>query len=393
MKISGGASGTGAGTVSFSVDPNPPGGSARSSNIAVQGNNFKVTQDPGPPPPPSTLSANPNPITSCNSQGLGKTTITWSTAAPGTIQVRIGKIDGALFAGGSEGTQETGEFFSSPATIYLVQDGSIVLAQTTVTTACGVLLKPTGKLQASPNPLPICSPQTSGNVTLSWTTTDVTAVAIRRDTFNGTVATSGAASGSATVTVTPPATLLLVDASAGVTPTAERVLDRVTVTAGACTNQAGTAPPATDLAESITDWTMEFLAAGKNARGGSQTIDDKNFVVSGARSLYLYSDTADQIRLTRTIPGAGWDLSKSSGLEFTILSSVPAGFWKAGSPNIRLTSANGSLLIAPTSDVASLSAQNWLKLTAPIAGNPPWQASATGQFDPKNVTSIQISFE
>ena len=382
VKIASGASGTGTGTVAFTVDANPMGSPARSANIGVSGNGFAITQDAGPPAQ-SSISASPNPITACNAQGLGKTMVTWSTNVDGTIQVRNNAVDGSLFASGKQGSQETGEWFSTPANLFLVNGGTI-LAQTTVTTTCVVTPKPTGTLAASPNPIPACSAQDSVSVTLTWTTANVTAVEVHKDTFDGPRVASGGASGSVTVPASPGNVFLLVNTSGGTVPSTDGVLARVSVGQGSCP-QTGVAPPTTDLAETIADWTFE----GDHA----QDIQDPQWILSGARSLYFESFRGSTIRVARTIPAGGWDLSKIKALTFSVITEVPPGRWQPGSPSVRLTSANGSVLLAPGSEVARNSSFDFVTLAVPLAGDATWRATQTGQFDLKSVTKIEIGFE
>src|SRR5579871_1551933 len=479
LHLSGSASGNGNGTVNFTVDANQ-GSPARAASIAVQGQNFTVNQTGSAAS--STITANPNPITTCNSQGLGKTTVTWNTNVTGTIQVRIGAPDGALWNSGPSGSQETGEWFSTPSTIYLVGNG-VILAQVTVTTTCGppppactYALSPSsanfsstagggsfqiqtgascawqaassasflhitgaasgtgtgtvqynvdansgsasrvgaisvqqqnftvtqagttpvhsGVLTASPGSLPACNPPVAANVTLSWSTTNVSSVDIRKSTFNGTRVTSGGANGTVTVSALPSDVYLLVDTSNGAASGAAAVLSQVAIQPATCTNQVGTAPPTSDLAESIRDWAIEFLGG----QSGGQAADLSaaqypDLVLHGNSSIYLASSNVTQIRITRNIPGAVCVNSRITTVTFSLLTDIPPGDWKSGSPYIRLVSANGSLTLTPNSEVARNSSIDWVTLAIPLSGNSTWVPTQTGQFDARSVTQIQVSFD
>jgi OmcA/MtrC family decaheme c-type cytochrome len=64
------------------------------------------------------LVASPNPITSCG-KGVGMTELVWS--ADGTVEVRVGAANGALFAqGGPDGSQATGEWVSDGMDFFLL---------------------------------------------------------------------------------------------------------------------------------------------------------------------------------------------------------------------------------------------------------------------------------
>jgi hypothetical protein len=176
--------------------------------------------------------------------------------------------------------------------------------------------------------------------------------------------------------------------------TSGNVLSTVTITPGTCPSQNGTAPPTTDLAESIRDFNIEFLHNGAGAGGAARDVNDPAYVVTGLGSLLLQADGATQVRLTRTIPGAGWNLASINTITFGLTIDFPGSAWLAGSPYVKLTSASGgTLTLIPRSNVALNADQIWLTLNVPVAGNSTWQANTTGQFDLHNVTQLQISFD
>jgi hypothetical protein len=273
-------------------------------------------------------------------------------------------------------------------------NGATVLAQTTVTTNCPVT-KPTGTLTASPNPLTVCSPQTTGAVTLTWTATNVTTVEVRQGSLTGAKVASGGANGTATVTTAPNTVFVLVDTSGSAPPTSDNVLATVTIGQGTCPTQVGTAPPTTDLAETNTAWKFEFLMPnGTPANGHVEDVTDPNFVLTGANSILMQSVDATQIRMTRTIPNAGWNLSSINALTMSLQIDFPGAGWRLGSPSIKLTSVSGgTLTVAPGSNVAVNADQGWVTLSIPLAGSSTWQAVTSGQFDMRTVTQIQLSFD
>jgi hypothetical protein len=68
-----------------------------------------------------TLTASPNPIQVCDGTGLGVTHLSWSFPGGGTVEVRVGKPDGTLFAQtGGVGEKDTGKWVSEGTNFYLV---------------------------------------------------------------------------------------------------------------------------------------------------------------------------------------------------------------------------------------------------------------------------------
>mgnify|MGYP006936274053 CR=1 FL=1 len=69
-----------------------------------------------------TLTASPNPIQVCDGTGLGVTHLSWSVPTGGTVEVRVGKPDGTLFAQtGNIGEKDTGKWVGEGTVFYLVR--------------------------------------------------------------------------------------------------------------------------------------------------------------------------------------------------------------------------------------------------------------------------------
>jgi uncharacterized protein (TIGR03437 family) len=251
-----------------------------------------------------------------------------------------------------------------------------------------------GTLKASPNPMNVCSATATASVILSWTTSNVTSVKVVTGSLTGAVVATGGPAGSVTVIGTPNTQYFLVDTSGGGTPTSANILSTVTLQQGTC--PAGGPPPATDLAQSVNNWQIQFLYNGGAAAGGAANDTSPSDILDGISSMYVYSMTANTILLTMTVPASSgystWDLSAIASIQMSMQSDVPPGYWSAGSPSFRLISANGSLTLSPaSSSAANPSYTGWDTLIAPLAGNSNWLAATSGQFDVRNVTSIQVN--
>jgi hypothetical protein len=72
----------------------------------------------------ATFAADPNPVTVTNGSKLGKTKLTWNTAATNTVEIHVGKPDGPILCkGSSTGSCETLKWVTDGMTFYL-QDSS-----------------------------------------------------------------------------------------------------------------------------------------------------------------------------------------------------------------------------------------------------------------------------
>jgi uncharacterized protein (TIGR03437 family) len=354
------------------------------------------------PPASGTLRASPNPLNVCSATATASVTLSWTASNVTSVKIVTGSLTGAVVA--SSGPSGSVVVTATPNTQYLLVDtsggGTPTSANilSTVTLQQGTCpVQASGTLQASPNPLNVCSATATASVTLSWTASNVTSVKIVTGSLTGAVVASSGPSGSVVVTATPNTQYLLVDTSGGGTPTSANILSTVTLQQGTCV--AGGPPPTTDLAQSISNWQIQFLYNGAAAGGGAANDTSPSDILDGSSSMYVFSEGADTILLTMTVPASTsiprystWDMSTITSIQISMQSDVPPGDWSAGSPYFQLTSANGSLTLSPTSSSAANSSYTgWDTLIAPLAGNFNWQAATSGQFDIRNVTSIQIN--
>jgi parallel beta-helix repeat protein len=83
-----------------------------------------------------SLTASPNPVPVVGPAALGMTTISWTAPDAYDIEVRIGSPNGALFAGGSRGSAQTGLWVPDGMTFYLqdVTGGKQLTAENTLAT-------------------------------------------------------------------------------------------------------------------------------------------------------------------------------------------------------------------------------------------------------------------
>lgn len=96
------------------------------------------------PRPMGLIAAEPNPFRP-DSQGQGRTTVSWMTYATNKVEIHLDAPDGPLFARSGPGifTQKTGEWVRDGTTLYL-QDVSRGLPLTTENTIAVVTLRPQG---------------------------------------------------------------------------------------------------------------------------------------------------------------------------------------------------------------------------------------------------------
>ena len=405
MHLQSTASVAGPGSVSFTVDANAAGSPARTSSIGVATATFSISQDAGqgtnPVPASGTLQASPNPMNVCSATATASVTLRWTASSVTSVEVVTGSLTGAVVGTGGPAGSVT--VTGTPGSVYLLVDTSGVGTPTsanilsTVTLQQGTCLVPaSGTLQASPNPMNVCSATATASVTLSWTASNITSVEVVTGSLTGAVVSTGGPAGSVAVTGTPGAVYLLVDTSGVGTPTSANILSTVTLQQGTCV--AGGPPPTADLAQSISDWQLQFLYNGAAAGGGAVDDTAPSDILDGSSSMFLYSTTADTMLLTMTVPPsssipryATWDMSTIKSIQMSMQSDVPPGYWNLGSPSFTLNSANGSLTLSPVAaSAADSSYTGWDALIAPLAGNSNWQAATSGQFDIRNVKSIQI---
>jgi glucose/arabinose dehydrogenase len=136
-----------------------------------------------------SISAKPNPFTP-NSQGLGQTTVTWTSTGTTRVEVHVDAPNGNMFAGTGPGTFSftTGQWVQNGQTFYL-QNVSNGLPLTSVNTLAKVTMTalsttPSGSISASPNPFTRNS-QGLGQTTITWTSAGTTRVEVHVDAPNG----------------------------------------------------------------------------------------------------------------------------------------------------------------------------------------------------------------
>ena len=85
--------------------------------------------------PPPVIVVSPNPIQVCNDEGVGSTTVTWdATDIADEVEIRVGAVDGTLFAGGGPtGSHPTGQWVTEGMVFYLVDSSGNELDHEAVT--------------------------------------------------------------------------------------------------------------------------------------------------------------------------------------------------------------------------------------------------------------------
>jgi hypothetical protein len=142
----------------------------------------------------SSISAKPNPFTP-NSQGLGQTTLTWTSSGITKVAIHVDTPNGNMFTSSGPGTfsATTGLWVRNGTRFYLqnVSNGLPLTAANTLATVTLTALSttPSGSISASPNPFTPNS-QGLGQTTLTWTSAGTTKVEIHVDTPNGNMLTS-----------------------------------------------------------------------------------------------------------------------------------------------------------------------------------------------------------
>jgi hypothetical protein len=186
--------------------------------------------------PTGSVSANPNPFTP-NPQGVGQTTLTWTSAGVNAIEIRANAPNGNRLARTGPGTfsTATGQWVRNGMTFYLqnVSNGLPLTSANTLATVTVRSTTPSGSITASPNPY-TPGPQGLGHTTVSWTSYSTSAVEVHVNAPDG--ATFGA-TGPGTYSlatgewVTNGMTFYLQNVSNGLPLTSANTLARVTVTA------------------------------------------------------------------------------------------------------------------------------------------------------------------
>jgi hypothetical protein len=153
--------------------------------------------------PRGSITANPDPFLA-DSQGVGQTTLAWTSYGTSAVQVHVNAPDGNKFAGSDPGSfsYATGHWVRDGMTFYLqnISNGLPLTAANTLATVTmrAVSLTPSGSISANPNPF---TPDAHGlgQTTLSWTSAGTNRVEVHVNAPDGNrFADSGPGTFSAT---------------------------------------------------------------------------------------------------------------------------------------------------------------------------------------------------
>jgi len=145
---------------------------------------LRVTTAPG-----GSITANPNPFLA-NAQGVGQTTLAWSSYGTSAVEVRVNAPDGNKFAGSGPGSfsARTGGWVRDGMTLYLqnVSGGLPLTAANTLATVrlSAVATTPSGSIRANPNPF-TPNAQGLGRTAISWTSNGTSRVEIHVNAPDG----------------------------------------------------------------------------------------------------------------------------------------------------------------------------------------------------------------
>jgi glucose/arabinose dehydrogenase len=154
--------------------------------------------------PTASITADPNPFVA-DSEGVGQTTLAWTSYGTTAVEIHVNTPNGNRFAGSGPGTFSalTGHWVRDGMTFYL-QNTSNGLPLTAANTLARVTMAalspspPTGSISARPNPF-IPDSQGRGQTTLTWTSAGITRVEVHASAPNGNrVVESGPGTFSAT---------------------------------------------------------------------------------------------------------------------------------------------------------------------------------------------------
>jgi hypothetical protein len=185
-----------------------------------------------------SITADPNPFVA-NAQGVGRTTLAWSSYGTTRVEIHINAPDGPMFTGGDPGSfsMATGPWVVDGMTFYLqnVSNGlPLTSANTLATVTMSTISRtPTGSISANPNPF-VPNAQGLGQTTLTWTSASVNRVEVHVNAPNGNRLGSsepGTFSLSTGQWVRDGMTFYLQNVSNGLPLTPANTLARVTVTA------------------------------------------------------------------------------------------------------------------------------------------------------------------
>jgi glucose/arabinose dehydrogenase len=140
-------------------------------------------------PPTGSITANPNPFV-VDSNGVGETTLAWTSYGTSAVEIHVNAPSGPKFAGGDPGTFSlaTGHWVVDGMTFYLqnVSNGlPLIAANTLATVTMSVVSRtPSGSISANPNPFQP-NAQGVGQTTITWTSAGTNRVEVRVNAPNG----------------------------------------------------------------------------------------------------------------------------------------------------------------------------------------------------------------
>jgi hypothetical protein len=191
------------------------------------------------PTPRASITARPNPFTP-DAQGLGNTTLAWTSYGTSNVEIHVNAPNGSIFAGSGPGSfsANTGHWVQNGMTFYLqnVSNGlPLTSANTlaTVTMTAAPSHTPSGSITAHPNPF-TPDPYGLGETTLTWSSAGTTRVEVHISAPNGSMfAGSGPGTFSSTTGqwVTDGMTFYLQNVSNGLPLTSANTLATVRMTA------------------------------------------------------------------------------------------------------------------------------------------------------------------
>jgi len=188
--------------------------------------------------PQGSITANPNPFLA-NSQGIGQTTLAWTSYGTSAVEVHVNAPDGNKFAGSGPGmfSATTGQWVRNGMAFYLqdVSNGRPLTSANTLATETmrAVVTTPSGSISANPNPF-TPNPQGLGQTTVTWTSAGTNTVEVHVNSPNGNrVADSGPGTFSISTGqwVRDGMTFYLQNVSNGLPLTSANTLATVTMTA------------------------------------------------------------------------------------------------------------------------------------------------------------------
>ncbi len=188
--------------------------------------------------PRGSITANPNPFV-VDSDGVGQTTLAWTSYGTSALEIHVNAPDGSRFTGSGPGSfsATSGRWVRDGMTLYLqaVSGGLPLTAANTLATVTmsAVSRTPSGSISANPNPF-TPNPQGVGQTTLKWTSAGTNRVEVHVNAPNGNrLAESGPGTFSIRTGqwVRDGMTFYLQNVSNGLPLTSANTLARVTMTA------------------------------------------------------------------------------------------------------------------------------------------------------------------